>query len=91
MKTIILTFAQGFMPSGIGFSTKSRASSVTVLLSFPAVTQCLSEVTNINVGKGGAGLHVYNKFLALEALCHLYLMPAISPFPSTNGHSPKHQ
>lgn len=84
-------FAQGLMASGIGFITKSRATSVTVLLSFPAVTQCLSEVTNINVGKGDAGLHVYNKFLALEALYHLYLMPAISPFLSTNGHSPKHQ
>lgn len=66
--------------SGIGFSTKSRNANAVEVFSFPAVTHCLFEVTNINVGKGGVGLHVCDKLLALEAVNRPYLMPAISPF-----------
>lgn len=53
------------MPSGMGFSTKSRTANVVKVLSSPAVTHCLFEVTNINMGKGAPGLHVCDKFLAL--------------------------
>lgn len=73
------------------FSTKSRtATGLTYSLSLLGLSQGLFEVTNINVGKGDWGLHAYDKFLeTLEALNHLYLMPAISSFSICKWIFPK--
>lgn len=80
IKTTICMFAQGLITQCDGIYPKIQAAIVTEVFSFPVVTQCPFEVTNIHVGKGDARLHVCGKFLALEALNHLYLMPAISFF-----------
>lgn len=72
-------FAQGLISIRMGFSTNT-ADAIGEVFSFPAVTQHLFEVKNINVGKGSAEFHVCNKFLVLEALNHLYLIREVSPF-----------
>ena len=73
--------AQGHISIRMGFSTNARtADAIGEVFSFPAVTQHLFEVTNINVGKGGAEFHVCDKVLVLEALNHLYLIREINPF-----------